>query len=126
MMTVNMLLLSLYGIKPDEAQNGKIAVEMFQNAMQKSCKCPNRAYKLILMDIQMPLMDGHEATDAIMKLTKKEAEERIQPRNSRGEVIDFCNIIAITSYTSEVIKKKCLSQGMRAVLHKPVSKQLLK
>jgi CheY-like chemotaxis protein len=53
------------------------------------------------MDIQMPILDGHEATDAIMKLIKKEIEERVQPRNSRGEVIDFCNIIAVTSFTSE-------------------------
>lgn len=45
-------MINLYfKIKVDEAVNGSDAVELFTTAMNKPCKCKNRAYKLILMDI---------------------------------------------------------------------------
>ena len=44
---------------------------MVKLKLKKVCQCPNRCYKLIFMDIQMPVMDGHEATIAILKEFKK-------------------------------------------------------
>ena len=55
-------------VKCDEAINGKIAVEMYQQNMSKTC-CDIR-YKLILTDIQMPEMDGISEAIAIKQLER--------------------------------------------------------
>ena len=44
---------------------------MFKAALDKPCKCKNRAYKLIIMDIQMPIMDGIKSTEKILKYANK-------------------------------------------------------
>ena len=59
MMAVVSVIFDKYKIRPTEAANGKIAIDMFKEAMNKPCKCVNRAYKLIFMDIQMPVKDGY-------------------------------------------------------------------
>ena len=59
MMAVVSIIVDKYKIKPAEAANGKIAIDMFTQAMQKPCQCANRAYKLVFMDIQMPVKDGY-------------------------------------------------------------------
>jgi hypothetical protein len=51
MMTVVSVIFDKYKFKPAEAQNGLIAVNMVKEALQKPCKCKNRAFKLIFMDI---------------------------------------------------------------------------
>lgn len=45
------MIFNKYEIMAEEAQNGEIAVEMFTKGVQKECKCINRAYKLVFMDI---------------------------------------------------------------------------
>ena len=50
------------------------------------------------MDIQMPVKDGYQATQEILNLDKD------------------CNIIALTSYTGDDVKKKCLDLKMKEVL----------
>jgi CheY-like chemotaxis protein len=120
MNAVTNMIFRICGIKPEEAQNGLIAVDKFKESLDLPCKCFNRAYRLIVMDIQMPEMDGHEATDAINKMVEEEIKDRIPARDDRGNIIKFCTIIALTSYTTEKVKTKCLEQGMKKVLHKPV------
>jgi len=64
-------------------------------------------YKLIFMDINMPVMDGFEASRRICEFFKE-----------RGHV---CEIIALTGYQSKNIEKKCLEHGMTKILNKPAS-----
>ena len=56
-------------IQIDEAMNGQQALDMFKNC-QGSCSnpnCHNKFYKTIIMDLQMPVMDGFDATSEILK-----------------------------------------------------------
>ena len=60
-------LLGMTGVQTDVAGDGAQAVEMFQNS-------PEGWYEIILMDIQMPVMNGYDATRAIRKLPRPDAE----------------------------------------------------
>ena len=88
-----MHILNKMGYKPDIVENGQEAVEA---ASQKH-------YDAILMDMQMPEMDGLEATRIIRKTLKK------QPV-----------IIALTANTMEGDQKECLNAGMDDYIGKPV------
>jgi len=84
------------GHKVDLAENGKIAVDLYQENI----------YDLILMDIQMPIMDGIEATKNIRKLEKE---------NNRAAI----KIMAVTAFALERDKEQCLNAGMDEFLSKP-------
>ena len=60
-------LLGMTGIQADVAGNGAQAVEMFQSS-------PEGWYEIVFMDIQMPVMNGYDATRAIRKLPRPDAE----------------------------------------------------
>ena len=72
---VRFLLKHNYEIDIDDAPDGKIAFEKFKQELQKPCGCKNRAYRLIFMDIGMPVMDGIESSKNITKLMKQHKEE---------------------------------------------------
>jgi len=82
----------------DVASNGKIAIEKLQN----------NTYDLILMDLQMPEMNGFEATEYI--------------RNKMNSKIP---IVALTADVTTVDLAKCKSVGMNDYLSKPVDDRLL-
>ena len=58
------MILTEYGFKLDTAENGKIAVEKIKSSKPGT-------YDAILMDIQMPVMNGYEATEKIRAFNKK-------------------------------------------------------
>jgi len=93
-----MMLLDPTKIAMDFAVNGVEAVQMFSEAPGK--------YDLILMDVQMPEMDGLEATRIIRALDVPEAKT-----------------IPIVAITANVFKEdidKCLESGMNGHIGKPV------
>ena len=91
-------LLDDYGFERDIAANGKIAIE----------KLKEKSYDIILMDLQMPEMNGFEATDYI--------------RNTMKSKIP---IIALTADVTTVDLAKCKAVGMNDYIAKPVDEKLL-
>jgi CheY-like chemotaxis protein len=91
-------LLDDFGFKCDIASNGKIAIDKLQN----------NNYDVVLMDLQMPEMDGFEATDYI--------------RNTMNLNIP---IIALTANVTTVDLEKCKAVGMNDYISKPVEELML-
>ena len=86
-------LLDDYGFERDIAENGKIAIE----------KLREKAYDVILMDLQMPIMNGFETTEYIRDTLKSKIP-----------------IIALTADVTTVDLAKCKSVGMNDYIAKPV------
>ena len=97
-------LLNEYGFLVDTAENGAEAVEKVKNSKPGN-------YDLILMDIQMPVMNGYDATLAIRKM-KDTKKARIP-------------IIAMTANAFAEDAQKVLSVGMNAHVAKPVDMNIL-
>ncbi|MDP1810929.1 MAG: ATP-binding protein [Sediminibacterium sp.] len=91
-------LLDDFGFERDIAANGKIAIEKLQNT----------SYDVILMDLQMPEMNGFEATEYI--------------RNTLNLDIP---IIALTADVTTVDLAKCKAVGMNDYIAKPVDERVL-
>lgn len=92
-------LLSEKGLIIETAENGQLAVEMVRNS------APGY-YDAVLMDIQMPVMDGYTATREIRKLETKELAD--------------IPVIALTANAFNEDKKEALENGMNAHLAKPL------
>lgn len=97
-------LLSDIGLEIEIAKNGKEAVE---KAMMK----PDHYYDLIFMDIQMPVMNGYEATRAIRSLDKEYAKN--------------IPIIAMTANVFQDDIMKAIESGMNEHVTKPVDMKLV-
>ncbi len=92
-------MLESFGCTVAVARNGEVALEMFQQD----------DFDLVLMDCQMPVMDGFEATRHIRKL------ETQRPRGMRMPVV------ALTAGKTETEKERCYACGMDRILFKPYS-----
>ena len=91
-------LLDDFGFEREIASNGKIAIEKLQNAQ----------FDIILMDLQMPEMNGFEATHII-----------------RNQMKSNIPIIALTADVTTVDLAKCKAVGMNDYIAKPVDERLL-
>ena len=95
---ITLTVLEEYGFSVERAANGKECVQMLQEK-------PEHYYDLVLMDIQMPYMDGYEATGCIRAFDNDTAA---------------IPIIAMTANAFEEDVKRCLAAGMNAHLSKPL------
>lgn len=97
-------LLESDGFVVDTAENGQVAVDMIRQSRPGT-------YGLILMDIQMPVMDGYQAARAIRQLEDSRLAE--------------VPIIALSANALEEDKKRAMESGMDAHMAKPLNTQLL-
>ncbi|MBI3450031.1 MAG: response regulator [Acidobacteria bacterium] len=107
-------LLEKAGCLCDVAANGALAVE----AIQKS------TYDVVLMDCQMPQMDGFEATGAIRERERQILLGEIEPAVETAEDgvprVERIPIIALTANALPGDRERCLAAGMDDYLTKPV------
>ncbi|MGH8603367.1 MAG: response regulator, partial [Gammaproteobacteria bacterium] len=97
------LMLEAVGVSVDLAENGRAAVLAVSRAMERG-----QPYDLVLMDCQMPAMDGFEATAALR------AKEITLPR---------VPIIALTANALEGDRERCLAAGMDDYIAKPFTQK---
>ena len=89
-------LLDNFGYRYEVAHNGQEALDKFS---------PGK-YSIILLDVQMPLMDGYECTRHIRKFEKAKGALRVP-------------IIAITAHALKGDREKCIAVGMNDYITKP-------
>ena len=98
------MLLQMHGVETERAENGKLAVERIERSEEGE-------FNLVFMDIQMPVMNGIEATKKIRSLDK--------PWQSR------IPIIAMTADAFSENIAECLAAGMNGHIAKPVDMKLV-
>ncbi len=98
---ITVRMLQKYDCQVDVANNGKEAVT----------KCRENAYSLILMDCQMPIMDGYQATIEIRKIDRQKGRET--------------PIVALTANAMDGDREKCLDAGMDDHVAKPIKREVL-
>jgi signal transduction histidine kinase/DNA-binding response OmpR family regulator len=101
-------ILDKFGFRADAVANGQEAVDSFKTI----------PYDIILMDVQMPVLDGIGATQEIRTLEKELPFE--QRKNSRRIAI-----IAMTANAMKGDRERCLEAGMDDYLAKPVNPEKL-
>ena len=92
------LLLASPHVETMEAENGKLAID----------RASHQRFDLILMDVNMPVMDGLAAASAIRSSCPLNADTPI---------------VALTAQTGAEIEQKCFDAGMDAILAKPIAQQ---
>ena len=96
---IAMEILKEYGFRVDIAENGAIAVEKVKTSDPEK-------YQLVLMDVQMPIMNGYEATRQIRALD--------------NTALAQIPIFAMTANAFDEDRKKALACGMNGFLSKPI------
>ena len=97
-------LLQSIGLIVDWAENGKVGVEMYQNS-------ETGEYYAVFMDMQMPVMDGLEATKRIRSSDRPDHN---------------LPVFAMTANTFTIDRQKCKDAGMDGYIPKPVSLDIIK
>lgn len=116
---VAMIHLKEVGYEVDLAENGQQALDAFSD----------KTYDLILMDIQMPVMGGFEATKKIREMEKDPLSKAFQDRSKKnGEkkpMESRIPIIAMTAHAMRGYREMCVEAGMDDYISKPLIRREL-
>ena len=99
---VAVAILEKMGVRAESVGSGKGAIERLQR----------EPYDLVLMDVQMPDMNGFEATRAIRDPASKVLEPQVP-------------ILAMTAHVMQGDRERCLASGMNDYLSKPIERKAL-
>ncbi len=127
-------MLTSFGCQVQVAENGLVALQMFERDI----------FDIILMDVQMPILDGFQTTVRIRELEHErnlhrkkqhqqgeaEADEDEEEKNEEQENDERRSrkripIIALTASATREYQTKCLEKGMDYFLSKPLKKETL-
>jgi len=114
-------ILKGFGVIAETANNGKEAV----------CAVKRKVFDLVLMDVQMPEMDGFEATRAIREWEKQVRGQRSEVRGGTSAPSPLTSdpspvpIIAMTAHAMSGDREKCLEAGMNDYITKPINPDAL-
>jgi CheY-like chemotaxis protein len=117
------MMLTKAGYHVNIANNGKEAVEIYTDN--------SKDYDMVLMDIQMPEMDGFEATEAIRRFEIQhhtlngQVKEEVKTKNGDPSSIQRVPIIAMTAHAMKGDREKCLEGGMDDYIAKPIKKEIV-
>lgn len=98
------MILKIYGYNCAKATNGSDAIYKVKNNKCDEENC--HGFKLILMDYQMPIMDGVQSTKEILKIVN-------------------IPIIGVTAFTTKEHIMNCFEAGMKDVIFKPINKEVI-
>ena len=101
------MILQNLGMKVTVAENGLDAVSLYRQALK------SEPFSVILMDLQMPVMNGDEATQKIREIEK--LHNTITKKSLKVP------ILAMTAHKNDREIEKCISAGMDDILKKPVN-----
>jgi len=104
--------LMSHGFQVSLAKNGQQAVDLFKA----------KHFNLVLMDIQMPVMDGYEATRQIRAHEQKTKEAFCLANPEKAHLFRRTPVIAMTAHSTNDHREKSLAQGMDDFLAKPLKK----
>ena len=101
------ILLENFGYKSDYATDGKMAIDEINKQKYKGCGCH---YQLVLMDLNMPVMDG------------RMAQSLLKQQMDAGELRPF-RIVACTGAVTQQEVRRTIEAGFHDIIAKPISNE---
>ena len=98
-------LLKRIGVETESASDGQEALNILRRYMRREKKHP---FVFIFMDLNMPILNGFDATIQINKLIK---EQQMSP----------VDVIALTAFDTDSLRQKCLKIGFKQFMKKPIT-----
>ncbi len=117
------IMLTKAGYRVEVANNGEEAVE-------KYTKSPDD-FDLVFMDVQMPKMDGMNATKEIRKFETRNSKLETFDQQQESSIVNIQSsikrvpIVAMTANAQIGFKEKCLESGMDEYITKPIKRELV-
>jgi PAS domain S-box-containing protein len=128
-MALNQLLMKTllddFGFECDITFNGKLAVEKLELTSENSKLTANekkavKPYDVILMDLQMPEMNGYEATTYIRNVIKSDIPIIALTADVTTADVEKCKAVGMNDYISKPVNERLLYSKIMALVKKPV------